>query len=858
MKASASGRLHRTAIALVLLLALLFTSLVPGKTQTTLTGGDIAFTGYITGVLADSISFIVLRESGIGVNTTIQFTENGWLATGVGRTGEGIIEWKADRLVRYGEQVKIWVGSSTVGADKGTLKKVSGNFDLSLSGDQLFAFQGGWPNPNVLIAGLHYNRTAFTTESGWDAGIAPSANASVYPSALCAGCGVWLRNMAAATTEKTIHAYYKGAYDASPAVFRELLMHNENWETSFTNSVPGNPQWPLPPLITIPVNPEDTATPHVIAVATVMQEGLYKAGDEVNITAYFDKAVVVNASSGVPFLELNVGNVSSRAIYAAGSCSSAVTFLYPVQPGDTSTLLDYASVAAIQLNNGLIQGSNAKNADLLLPQPGGGASLAAQKIIRVDARPPVIMPYQSFMVDRFANVGDVIGTVKAKDEGPATSRLSGWKITQGNAGGAFAINDQTGVLAVANQDAIVESTPGYALVLTVNDGINTSQPTEVNILFNELPADTIVLTPNDLYENQPAATIAGFLKLKSGSAAAVFSLVAGNGDTDNALFTIDGNQLRTAEPLNYEVRSAYHVRVRATALAKNYDTSLVIKLLNVNEAPTIDAVPDQTICGNSAMQQLSLTGISAGPEAGQCVTVAATTDKDNFFAQLIVIRETDGTTFLRYKVKEGVNGDAIVTLTVKDTGGNMHGGVDSVTIRFSIKAKAARIITVLPDRIPELQAGETVLLTSTTDGVTGGVQWYWNEGPIPGATDGSYRVDHLHAGMYYCRLTDADNCSHQSNTVRVINKEEPLAILVYPNPAKGKVFITFSGQLDKYLTLLIFNSAGVEMQRQKIWHASSDQKDELNIAGYPAGVYIIDIISGQGEKIGHISFVISS
>jgi hypothetical protein len=43
-----------------------------------------------------------------------------------------------------------------------------------------------------------------------------------------------------------------------------------------------------------------------------------------------------------------------------------------------------------------------------------------------------------------------------------------------------------------------------------------------------------------------------------------YALVAGNGDTDNARFSIDGRKLQTAAPLDFEAKSTYSIRVRGS------------------------------------------------------------------------------------------------------------------------------------------------------------------------------------------------------------------------------------------------------------------------------------------------------
>lgn len=838
-----------------------FSHIISGEAQTILTGGDIAFTGYISGLAADTISFIVLREEGIGATTPVLFTDNGWLASGNGREGEGILEWKADRLFKYGEQVKLWAGSSIAGVNKGTVRRISGNFDLSASGDQLFAFQGSWPASAVLIAGIHYNRTTATTDAGWDVGAASSSNTSVFPSGLCSGCGVWIRNTEKPVTEKTVSAYYKGEYNASPAAFRALLSNSDNWENTFTNTSTGNPAWSIPPVIFSPGSPggedpgsADTSIPRIIAVATVMPEGKYGIGDEVNITLYFSKVVIVNVTEGLPTLELNVGNGGSKASYAGGSCSSAITFLYKVQSGDTTSALDYVSGAALQLNKGSMQGINAVDVSLELPSPESGNSLAALKRIMVDARPPLIVQGQHFVVDRAAANGVVIGKVKATDEGPAGELLD-WKIIQGNIGEVFSIHQQTGEIAVANRGQLEMEASELSLMLTVSDGVNISSPAEVNISLSEKKQDTIHFNPVHLYENQPAGTLAGSLKLASGSLPDSCNLVTGNGDTHNHLFYIQNRDLFTNEPLDYESQSEYLIRVRVNSGLRFYDTSLVVTLLDINEAPTINPVPDQNVCAGEAFAGIVLSGITAGPEAEQCVTVSASADKTDFFSQLLVLQNTDGNFVLRYKVKSGVTGSATVTILVKDTGGKTNGGIDSVESKFTVTAAIPVSLTIVANGHTALANGESVVLSAAGNLQEGAYQWYLNEQAINGATESSYKVSSAYPGVYYCRF-QSGNCSSASNSILVTGADDLNAIVVYPNPAKNQAFISFSGYTGQYVHLLVYNSAGVEMQRKRIWHAVSGQKDEIDITGYAAGIYIVELISEKKEKLGHVSLII--
>jgi hypothetical protein len=831
------------------------------KGQTTLAAGDIAFTGYLvrSSPTADTVSFIVLKASGITAGTEIWFTDNGWLPAQTGRDGaEGIAKWVAGKDIRYGEQVKMAV-SSTPSSDKGTVTRLSGAFDLSSSGDQLFAYTGSWPSPTAFIAGLHYNKSAATTKAGWDVGsVATGASElSVYPNALCGTCGVWVTDPNSTSLKITTGGYYTGGYNATPEVLRGMVNSNANWNNTFS-SVNVAPVWRLPPVITLPDTPDhpdtttttpepDTSAPYVIAVASDMPDGVYKAGDEINIKVYFNKNVVVNTSAGTPYLLLNVGNQTSKAEYVTGSCGSALTFLYTVQSGDTSVRLDYLAADALKLNNGSIQDNTAKSAAVQLP--GTGATLANQRALIVNAVAPQVTPFQSFYADRLAAAGTTAGMVKGTSKGPAGTVLGNWTIAQGNAQGAFAINAATGELKVANEAALHHpDVAGFNLMVTVSDGVNTSAPEEVMVLLREAALeDTIRFTADTLYENKSGAQ-AGKLALASGTTG-TYSLVTGAGDTDNSLFAISGNSLLTAANLDYEQQQQYHVRVRATVQARYVDTTLVIALHNVNEPPIIDAVANQIVCENAGMKILPLTGITCGPEGDECVTVAVRTNNPGLFAQLIVIRDSDGTTVLRYKVKDSISGQATVTIIVKDNGGTANGGVDSVTTSFTITAKPAGKVTITAGGNTSLADNESVTLTATAADISGSYQWLLNGQAVTDATAGSYKVEAAHPGAYQCSVTSTEGCVALSNTIPVTLANATANLMVFPNPTNGRLSVMFTGYLERYMLLVVHNSAGAEVLRKRIWHSSDTQKDEIDLTGFASGMYIIELITDKGEKV---------
>ena len=82
---------------------------------------------------------------------------------------------------------------------------------------------------------------------------------------------------------------------------------------------------------------------------------------------------------------------------------------------------------------------------------------------------------------------------------------------------------------------------------------------------NSAPTD-IALSSTAVNQNQPIGTVVGTFSSTDPDAGDTFtySLVAGAGSTDNASFSISGNQLRTAAVFDFATKSSYSIRVRST------------------------------------------------------------------------------------------------------------------------------------------------------------------------------------------------------------------------------------------------------------------------------------------------------
>lgn len=149
----------------------------------------------------------------------------------------------------------------------------------------------------------------------------------------------------------------------------------------------------------------EPSPPTVIDVLSTPNSAIYKAGGVVNISVAFSSAVTV---VGTPVLRLSSGE---NASYVGGTGTQTLEFQYIVQPGDTSSDLDYTGTDALVLAGGSILDAFNNPAVLTLPNPGDPGSLGANDNIVIDTTAPTITNVISSTPDGAYKAGSVIDLV---------------------------------------------------------------------------------------------------------------------------------------------------------------------------------------------------------------------------------------------------------------------------------------------------------------------------------------------------------------------------------------------------------------------------------------------------------------
>ena len=139
------------------------------------------------------------------------------------------------------------------------------------------------------------------------------------------------------------------------------------------------------------------------------------------------------------------------------------------------------------------------------------------------------------------------------------------------------------------------------------------------INVNNLPDQIVDLNISSLSvnENQPKETLVGILSTNDefSSATHSYELINGEGDEDNNLFKIDGDNLLTNSIFDYESENEYTIRVKSTSSNGGYVFEKSFEI-SINNLP--DLIEDITLSSNE---------ITENEAVGSLVGVLTTDDQ---------------------------------------------------------------------------------------------------------------------------------------------------------------------------------------------------------------------------------------
>jgi len=122
----------------------------------------------------------------------------------------------------------------------------------------------------------------------------------------------------------------------------------------------------------------------------------------------------------------------------------------------------------------------------------------------------------------------------------------------------------------------------------------------------------------------------------------------------------------------------------------------------VNKAPTMNTIANISFLHTAQVQNIALSGISAGQGETQNLTITATADDPLLIPYLIVDYVSPQTTGLVKLLNDRKRvGSTIIRVKVKDNGGTANGGVDSLIRVFNVTVQLDTDLELDEDGLPK-------------------------------------------------------------------------------------------------------------------------------------------------------------
>ena len=185
---------------------------------------------------------------------------------------------------------------------------------------------------------------------------------------------------------------------------------------------------------------------------------------------------------------------------------------------------------------------------------------------------------------------------------------------------------------------------------------------------NEVPTQ-VILSSAELQENATNLLVANLSTDDPDlNEQTIFQLVSGTGSTDNSAFSIVGNRLFAKSAFDFEIKSAYNIRINATDSANNQATNaFVIRVLDRNDAPTGVTLSPSSLPENAGANRVIGTLAAIDQDANDTFIYAFGTPTSDFTIvgnQLVATRSFDFETLASYTPSIVVRDAAGANITV--------------------------------------------------------------------------------------------------------------------------------------------------------------------------------------------------
>jgi VCBS repeat-containing protein len=327
-------------------------------------------------------------------------------------------------------------------------------------------------------------------------------------------------------------------------------------------------------------------------------------------------------------------------------------------------------------------------------------------------------------VDENQPSGTNVGTLSSADQD--TTDTHTYTLVSGTGDGDNGSFQITGDTLQTNEEFDFESKDSYTIRVKTDDGNGGTFEKQLTISItnaNDAPTD-ISLSNSSVDENQSSGMTVGTLSTTDPDSGEThtYSLVTGDGDTDNASFQITGATLQTNEEFDFEAKDSYSVRVKTDdGNGGTFEKQFTISITNANDTPT-----DITLSNSS---------VAENQPSGTTVGTFSSTDQDSADTHTYTLVSGDGSedngsftiTDGTLKTAAGLDFESKSSYTIRVKTDDGNGGTfeKQFTISITNANDTPTDITLSNSSVAENQpAGTDVGTFSSTDQDSGDTHTY--------------------------------------------------------------------------------------------------------------------------------------
>ncbi|WP_462254317.1 T9SS type A sorting domain-containing protein [Ekhidna sp.] len=395
-----------------------------------------------------------------------------------------------------------------------------------------------------------------------------------------------------------------------------------------------------------------------------------------------------------------------------------------------------------------------------------------------------------------------------------------------------------------------ENQSSYLITITSTDAGGLTDEQAFAIDINDLPASitSLDLSNQSINENESAGATVGSLTTTGEDLSGnyTYTLVSGDGDTDNASFTISNSDLQTAASFDFEAKSSYSIRIMTDDGSLTREETFTITVSDVSEAPTDISLSVSSIAENNAIDDAIgafTTTDEDGGETHAYSLVNGDGDDDNgsftlsgdiILAAEVFDFETKDSYSIRIQTNDGNGGifAKAFTITIDNINESISvaSPIDDQSLTEGFESADVDLNGVFVD-----EDGDALTYTAES-----------SDNSIVSVAVSNSTLTLTEAGIGTVTITvTADDGSGQTTTdsfeVEVsetpLGLDEEISIEVYPNPTSDYININ----ADKKLTIDLINLHGQTIQTID---GTNVRMDVRNIS---TGTYVLKISDGKSS-----------